>query len=259
MRNKFISFVSLKDGVNNYSGIIGLKNAAKSYSNTLKAKRDQLNRILSILKDNTINDDDKRSAVISELDNKIMFDVAPLAFDREMALDKNDLSRVIDLINNDKLPGSSRSRSSYNNAVLHQFSVVLSKIAALYKFKDSLKLGNDEKYFNNNDADYLIKKVNDRAKDLVSDYKLWSRTTADVDINTVIDFLLQAISTIYKDGKKINIKCFDNNGNNILQTDSFKDLLIDIYTDPNWSRLNAKLQGLRYKKGDEKQLMYFKD
>lgn len=259
LRNKFISFVSLKDGINNYSGIIGLKNAAKSYSNTLKAKRDQLNRILSILKDNTINDDDKRSAVTSELDNKIMFDVAPLAFDREMALDKNDLSRVIDLINNDKLPGSSRSRSSYNNAVLHQFSVVLSKIAALYKFKDSLKLGNDEKYFNNNDADYLIKKINDRAKDLISDYKIWSGTTTDVDINTVIDFLLQAISTIYKDGKKINIKCFDNNGNNILQTDSFKDLLIDIYTDPNWNRLNAKLQGLRYKKGDERQLMYFKD
>lgn len=275
LNNRFVSFITLKLPNNkSLTGVKGLSQASLEYLSNLYAKRQQLTNVLNILKNSDIDDEIKINKVLEQLQLKVMFNVVPLVYDSDKITDKKEFNSTIDLITTSTRAGSSRKRNSYNEAVTHQLGVLLQKIAALKLYSNSLWLGEDEKFFNKKDAAYLTNIWDKYKNSLIDAYIKWSEIEDVNNINedTLIKFLTSNYTRINdENNSRTSVDVFTNSkGENLLQTQSFREFLWTIYSDKKWynpddvtNSISYKINGLGNRRAKNKNeqiaLDYFKD
>ena len=264
LENKFVVFAKLKGDITSTNTQQALITDSNQYLATLKARSDQLNKIIGILKSNK-SIDDKKSEIAKELSNRILLDVAPIALDQSMIETEDELRNAIDYISVDKIQATGRKLSAYNDAITHQLGTVLRKMANILKLGRNNKLFTKAKngYFSQVDYDTVSRLLGVKTLDsMLVDHKNWSGNSK-ADYNTLTNFLANAFTKIVtpngSNGEESyeNTEYFINDRNeNLLQSESFKDFFVKVYFDTKWNDLVKKMNLLRFVPNEDQKVLF---
>lgn len=245
LEGRFCSFVSLNIGDTSQNISADLKTKSTLYLNQILERNKQLESILVVLKDNSLNPEDKKSKIAELLANKIQWTVSVLTYDNEVIESEKDFDYTLNGLQTNTILATSRNRGAYNLAIGHQLGLLLIRLSSII-FDPKTKWGNNERYFNERDAENVRKHWSKYKEDLVNAYSVWSG--AQQTEETLLEYLSRI--ALYGDKFKISNNYFINDNKNLLQSKAFMNYLRDIYVTDSmgigWSKIIEKTNGIKY-------------
>lgn len=245
LEGRFCSFVSLNIGDTSQNISADLKTKSTLYLNQILERNKQLESILVVLKDNSLNPEDKKSKIAELLANKTQWTVSVLTYDNEVIESEKDFDYTLNGLQTNTILATSRNRGAYNLAIGHQLGLLLIRLSSII-FDPKTKWGNNERYFNERDAENVRKHWSKYKEDLVNAYSVWSG--AQQTEETLLKYLSRI--ALYGDKFKISNNYFITDGKNLLQSEAFMNYLRDIYVTDSmgigWSKIIEKTNGIKY-------------
>lgn len=245
LEGRFCSFVSLNIGDTSQNISADLKTKSTLYLNQILERNKQLESILVVLKDNSLNPEDKKSKIAELLANKTQWTVSVLTYDNEVIESEKDFDYTLNGLQTNTILATSRNRGAYNLAIGHQLGLLLIRLSSII-FDPKTKWGNNERYFNERDAENVRKHWSKYKEDLVNAYSVWSG--AQQTEETLLEYLSRI--ALYGDKFKISNNYFITDGKNLLQSEAFMNYLRDIYVTDSmgigWSKIIEKTNGIKY-------------
>lgn len=245
LEGRFCSFVSLNIGDTSQNISADLKTKSTLYLNQILERNKQLESILVVLKDNSLNPEDKKSKIAELLANKTQWTVSVLTYDNEVIESEKDFDYTLNGLQTNTILATSRNRGAYNLAIGHQIGLLLIRLSSII-FDPKTKWGNNERYFNERDAENVRKHWSKYKEDLVNAYSVWSG--AQQTEETLLEYLSRI--ALYGDKFKISNNYFITDGKNLLQSEAFMNYLRDIYVTDSmgigWSKIIEKTNGIKY-------------
>lgn len=245
LEGRFCSFVSLNVGDTSQNISADLKTKSTLYLNQILERNKQLESILVVLKDNSLNPEDKKSKIAEILANKTLWTVSVLTYDNEVIESEKDFDYTLNGLQTNTILATSRNRGAYNLAIGHQLGLLLIRLSSII-LDPKTKWGNNERYFNERDAENVRKHWSKYKEDLVNAYSVWSG--AQQTEETLLEYLSRI--ALYGDKFKISNNYFITDGKNLLQSEAFMNYLRDIYVTDSmgigWSKIIEKTNGIKY-------------
>ena len=245
LEGRFCSFVSLNIGDTSQNISADLKTKSTLYLNQILERNKQLESILVVLKDNSLNPEDKKSKIAELLANKTQWTVSVLTYDNEVIESEKDFDYTLNGLQTNTILATSRNRGAYNLAIGHQLGLLLIRLSSIIS-DPKTKWGNNERYFNERDAENVRKHWSKYKEDLVNAYSVWSG--AQQTEETLLEYLSRI--ALYGDKFKISNNYFITDGKNLLQSEAFMNYLRDIYVTDSmgigWSKIIEKTNGIKY-------------
>lgn len=245
LEGRFCSFVSLNIGDTSQNISADLKTKSTLYLNQILERNKQLESILVVLKDNSLNPEDKKSKIAELLANKTQWTVSVLTYDNEVIESEKDFDYTLNGLQTNTILATSRNRGAYNLAIGHQLGLLLIRLSSII-FDPTTKWGNNERYFNERDAENVRKHWSKYKEDLVNAYSVWSG--AQQTEETLLEYLSRI--ALYGDKFKISNNYFITDDKNLLQSEAFMNYLRDIYVTDSmgigWSKIIEKTNGIKY-------------
>ena len=245
LEGRFCSFVSLNIGDTSQNISADLKTKSTLYLNQILERNKQLESILVVLKDNSLNPEDKKSKIAELLANKTQWTVSVLTYDNEVIESEKDFDYTLNGLQTNTILATSRNRGAYNLAIGHQLGLLLIRLSSII-LDPKTKWGNNERYFNERDAENVRKHWSKYKEDLVNAYSVWSG--AQQTEETLLEYLSRI--ALYGDKFKISNNYFITDGKNLLQSEAFMNYLRDIYVTDSmgigWSKIIEKTNGIKY-------------
>ncbi len=245
LEGRFCSFVSLNIGDTSQNISADLKTKSTLYLNQILERNKQLESILVVLKDNSLNPEDKKSKIAELLANKAQWTVSVLTYDNEVIESEKDFDYTLNGLQTNTILATSRNRGAYNLAIGHQLGLLLIRLSSIIS-DPKTKWGNNERYFNERDAENVRKHWSKYKEDLVNAYSVWSG--AQQTEETLLEYLSRI--ALYGDKFKISNNYFITDGKNLLQSEAFMNYLRDIYVTDSmgigWSKIIEKTNGIKY-------------
>lgn len=245
LEGRFCSFVSLNIGDTSQNISADLKTKSTLYLNQILERNKQLESILVVLKDNSLNPEDKKSKIAELLANKTQWTVSVLTYDNEVIESEKDFDYALNGLQTNTILATSRNRGAYNLAIGHQLGLLLIRLSSIIA-DPKTKWGNNERYFNERDAENVRKHWSKYKEDLVNAYSVWSG--AQQTEETLLEYLSRI--ALYGDKFKISNNYFITDGKNLLQSEAFMNYLRDIYVTDSmgigWSKIIEKTNGIKY-------------
>lgn len=245
LEGRFCSFVSLNIGDTSQNISADLKTKSTLYLNQILERNKQLESILVVLKDNSLNPEDKKSKIAELLANKTQWTVSVLTYDNEVIESEKDFDYTLNGLQTNTILATSRNRGAYNLAIGHQLGLLLIRLSSIIS-DPKTKWGNNERYFNERDAENVRKHWSKYKEDLVNAYSVW--TGAQQTEETLLEYLSRI--ALYGDKFKISNNYFITDDKNLLQSEAFMNYLRDIYVTDSmgigWSKIIEKTNGIKY-------------
>lgn len=245
LEGRFCSFVSLNIGDTSQNISADLKTKSTLYLNQILERNKQLESILVVLKDNSLNPEDKKSKIAELLANKTQWTVSVLTYDNEVIESEKDFDYTLNGLQTNTILATSRNRGAYNLAIGHQLGLLLIRLSSIIS-DPKTKWGNNERYFNERDAENVRKHWSKYKEDLVNAYSVWSG--AQQTEETLLEYLSRI--ALYGDKFKISNNYFITDDKNLLQSEAFMNYLRDIYVTDSmgigWSKIIEKTNGIKY-------------
>lgn len=245
LEGRFCSFVSLNIGDTSQNISADLKTKSTLYLNQILERNKQLESILVVLKDNSLNPEDKKSKIAELLANKTQWTVSVLTYDNEVIESEKDFDYTLNGLQTNTILATSRNRGAYNLAIGHQLGLLLIRLSSIIS-DPKIKWGNNERYFNERDAENVKKHWSKYKEDLVNAYSVWSG--AQQTEETLLEYLSRI--ALYGDKFKISNNYFITDDKNLLQSEAFMNYLRDIYVTDSmgigWSKIIEKTNGIKY-------------
>lgn len=245
LEGRFCSFVSLNIGDTSQNISADLKTKSTLYLNQILERNKQLESILVVLKDNSLNPEDKKSKIAELLANKTQWTVSVLTYDNEVIESEKDFDYTLNGLQTNTILATSRNRGAYNLAIGHQLGLLLIRLSSIIS-DPKTKWGNNERYFNERDAENVRKHWSKYKEDLVNAYSVW--TGAQQTEETLLEYLSRI--ALYGDKFKISNNYFITDDKNLLQSGAFMNYLRDIYVTDSmgigWSKIIEKTNGIKY-------------
>lgn len=245
LEGRFCSFVSLNIGDTSQNISADLKTKSTLYLNQILERNKQLESILVVLKDNSLNPENKKSKIAELLANKTQWTVSVLTYDNEVIESEKDFDYTLNGLQTNTILATSRNRGAYNLAIGHQLGLLLIRLSSIIS-DPKTKWGNNERYFNERDAENVRKHWSKYKEDLVNAYSVW--TGAQQTEETLLEYLSRI--ALYGDKFKISNNYFITDDKNLLQSEAFMNYLRDIYVIDSmgigWSKIIEKTNGIKY-------------
>lgn len=245
LEGRFCSFVSLNIGDTSQNISADLKTKSTLYLNQILERNKQLESILVVLKDDSLNPEDKKSKIAELLANKTQWTVSVLTYDNEVIESEKDFDYTLNGLQTNTILATSRNRGAYNLAIGHQLGLLLIRLSSIIS-DPKTKWGNNERYFNERDAENVRKHWSKYKEDLVNAYSVW--TGAQQTEETLLEYLSRI--ALYGDKFKISNNYFITDDKNLLQSEAFMNYLRDIYVTDSmgigWSKIIEKTNGIKY-------------
>lgn len=245
LEGRFCSFISLNIGDTSQNISADLKTKSTLYLNQILERNKQLESILVVLKDNSLNPEDKKSKIAELLANKTQWTVSVLTYDNEVIESEKDFDYTLNGLQTNTILATSRNRGAYNLAIGHQLGLLLIRLSSIIS-DPKTKWGNNERYFNERDAENVRKHWSKYKEDLVNAYSVW--TGAQQTEETLLEYLSRI--ALYGDKFKISNNYFIADDKNLLQSEAFMNYLRDIYVTDSmgigWSKIIEKTNGIKY-------------
>lgn len=245
LEGRFCSFVSLNIGGTSQNISADLKTKSTLYLNQILERNKQLESILVVLKDNSLNPENKKSKIAELLANKTQWTVSVLTYDNEVIESEKDFDYTLNGLQTNTILATSRNRGAYNLAIGHQLGLLLIRLSSIIS-DPKTKWGNNERYFNERDAENVRKHWSKYKEDLVNAYSVW--TGAQQTEETLLEYLSRI--ALYGDKFKISNNYFITDDKNLLQSEAFMNYLRDIYVIDSmgigWSKIIEKTNGIKY-------------
>lgn len=227
--HKFISFVRLNTLT---TASMSEADLANEYIGYIKARNNQLNKVLDVLNGKD-SDVDKKIQIKRVLNSEIYSDVSILVFDPEFIENEGDFNKAMGNIHKDKTV-TGRPISSYNNALLDQLSIVLERVFALYKAYENTKTPNTWE----NTPTLEQMNITDRTpaeyvtpSDVASMMEYIQRFIGEMmnsmntsDLTYFVNYFVSQVHTPEDKSKKIN-----ENWVSLLSEESFKEFFKEIF------------------------------
>lgn len=245
LEGRFCSFVSLNIGDTSQNISADLKTKSTLYLNQILERNKQLESILVVLKDDSLKPEDKKSKIAELLANKTQWTVSVLTYDNEVIESEKDFDYTLNGLQTNTILATSRNRGAYNLAIGHQLGLLLIRLSSIIS-DPKTKWGNNERYFNERDAENVRKHWSKYKEDLVNAYSVW--TGAQQTEETLLEYLSRI--ALYGDKFKISNNYFITDDKNLLQSEAFMNYLRDIYVTDSmgigWSKIIEKTNGIKY-------------
>ena len=245
LEGRFCSFVSLNIGDTSQNISADLKTKSTLYLNQILERNKQLESILVVLKDDSLKPEDKKNKIAELLANKIQWTVSVLTYDNEVIESEKDFDYTLNGLQTNTILATSRNRGAYNLAIGHQLGLLLIRLSSIIS-DPKTKWGNNERYFNERDAENVRKHWSKYKEDLVNAYSVW--TGAQQTEETLLEYLSRI--ALYGDKFKISNNYFITDDKNLLQSEAFMNYLRDIYVTDSmgigWSKIIEKTNGIKY-------------
>lgn len=245
LEGRFCSFVSLNIGDTSQNISADLKTKSTLYLNQILERNKQLESILVVLKDDSLKPEDKKNKIAELLANKTQWTVSVLTYDNEVIESEKDFDYTLNGLQTNTILATSRNRGAYNLAIGHQLGLLLIRLSSIIS-DPKTKWGNNERYFNERDAENVRKHWSKYKEDLVNAYSVW--TGAQQTEETLLEYLSRI--ALYGDKFKISNNYFITDDKNLLQSEAFMNYLRDIYVTDSmgigWSKIIEKTNGIKY-------------
>lgn len=245
LEGRFCSFVSLNIGDTSQNISADLKTKSTLYLNQILERNKQLESILVVLKDDSLNPEDKKSKIAELLANKTQWTVSVLTYDNEVIESEKDFDYTLNGLQTNTILATSRNRGAYNLAIGHQLGLLLIRLSSIIS-DPKTKWGNNERYFNERDAENVRRHWSKYKEDLINAYSVW--TGAQQTEETLLEYLSRI--ALYGDKFKISNNYFITDDKNLLQSEAFMNYLRDIYVTDSmgigWSKIIEKTNGIKY-------------
>lgn len=245
LEGRFCSFVSLNIGDTSQNISADLKTKSTLYLNQILERNKQLESILVVLKDDSLKPEDKKNKIAELLANKTQWIVSVLTYDNEVIESEKDFDYTLNGLQTNTILATSRNRGAYNLAIGHQLGLLLIRLSSIIS-DPKTKWGNNERYFNERDAENVRKHWSKYKEDLVNAYSVW--TGAQQTEETLLEYLSRI--ALYGDKFKISNNYFITDDKNLLQSEAFMNYLRDIYVTDSmgigWSKIIEKTNGIKY-------------
>lgn len=245
LEGRFCSFVSLNIGDTSQNISADLKTKSTLYLNQILERNKQLESILVVLKDDSLKPEDKKNKIAELLANKTQWTVSVLTYDNEVIESEKDFDYTLNGLQTNTILATSRNRGAYNLAIGHQLGLLLIRLSSIIS-NPKTKWGNNERYFNERDAENVRKHWSKYKEDLVNAYSVW--TGAQQTEETLLEYLSRI--ALYGDKFKISNNYFITDDKNLLQSEAFMNYLRDIYVTDSmgigWSKIIEKTNGIKY-------------
>lgn len=245
LEGRFCSFVSLNIGNTSQNISADLKTKSTLYLNQILERNKQLESILVVLKDDSLKPEDKKNKIAELLTNKTQWTVSVLTYDNEVIESEKDFDYTLNGLQTNTILATSRNRGAYNLAIGHQLGLLLIRLSSIIS-DPKTKWGNNERYFNERDAENIRKHWSKYKEDLVNAYSVW--TGAQQTEETLLEYLSRI--ALYGDKFKISNNYFITDDKNLLQSEAFMNYLRDIYVTDSmgigWSKIIEKTNGIKY-------------
>ena len=131
LEGRFCSFVSLNIGDTSRNISADLKTKSTLYLNQILERNKQLESILVVLKDNSLNPEDKKSKIAELLANKTQWTVSVLTYDNEVIESEKDFDYTLNGLQTNTILATSRNRGAYNLAIGHQLGLLLIRLSSI--------------------------------------------------------------------------------------------------------------------------------
>lgn len=245
LEGRFCSFVSLNIGDTSQNISADLKTKSTLYLNQILERNKQLESILVVLKDDSLKPEDKKNKIAELLANKTQWTVSVLTYDNEVIESEKDFDYTLNGLQTNTILATSRNRGAYNLAIGHQLGLLLIRLSSIIS-DPKTKWGNNERYFNERDAENVRKHWSKYKEDLVNAYSVW--TGAQQTEETLLEYLSRI--ALYGNKFKISNNYFITDDKNLLQSEAFMNYLRDIYVTDSmgigWSKIIEKTNGIKY-------------
>lgn len=245
LEGRFCSFVYLNDKESSKSITGDLKEKSNIYLQQLKARNAQVSELLQVLTNDSLNENDKKAKIKDILSHKPQWEVSILTYDYDAIESEEEFDNTIAGLQTNEILSTGRNRAAYNNALNHQFTMVLSRIANLI-LDTKTKWPDSGNRLNKEDIAKIRDHWNKYKEALVNAYSAWAGEPQTEE--SLLKFLASAL-TYDIEGNKIT-EYFIGNGANLLQSEEFSEYLKDIYikdsSNVGWGSIINKTNGLKY-------------